>query len=73
MTVSVQHLESLLKQLARPIDRQLNPDLAKDHQIGFLLCAFEFGEPGTGLAFITNADPDTLEGAIRELLTRFPR
>lgn len=71
MSISPDRLESLLKQLARPIDRQLNPDPAGERRIGFLLCAFEFGGPGTGLAFISNAEPDTLEGAIRELLRRF--
>lgn len=80
-------LESLIIELAQPIDRHLNPDrrprsdLARsvlgaepepepERKIGFLLCAFEFGAPGGGLAYLSNATKESLTPALQELLAK---
>ncbi len=69
-----QDLETLVIELAQPIDRHLNPGPAPLPQsartIGFLLCAFEFGERGGGLAYVSNATKESLTPALQELLAK---
>lgn len=67
MTVTQQQLEALITQIAPQLDLHFNPDKANTgRKIGFLLCAFDFGERGS-LAYISTATADGIATAIIEL------
>lgn len=66
--VTIPELEAMLIALAPRLDTALNGDEAR--RIGFCFIAFEFGEPGSALAYISNADRDDLKNSLVELLER---
>ena len=70
---TVAELEERCIELAPAINNHLNDGTATvddPRPIGFCLVAFEFGEPGTPLAFVSNAQPEDLRRALRELAER---
>lgn len=66
-------LQKILLEMAQPIDDVLNPDRRSGRlgarKVGFLLCAFEF-DPGDAFAYLSNAQPDQLKSALKELVER---
>ncbi len=61
-------LEADLIKVAPVLDMIFNPDKEelKQRNVGFLLCAFDFGEKGA-LAFVSTAQVDDIKNAIDEL------
>lgn len=72
MSHNKEDLERLCIQLAPAIDVHLNPEHEPGdiRKVGFLLVAFEFGAPGSALAYVANANPDGVTSALRELIAR---
>ncbi len=65
---TIPELEQLLLQVAPALDRHFNPEIDKTGRtIGFLICAFDFGEKGA-LAYLSNANKQHLEAALEELI-----
>lgn len=63
----IAQLESLIMDLAPAIDDHLNPNKqAEGRKIGFLLCAFDFGDKGA-MSYATTAQPADLVDAVIEL------
>lgn len=65
-----EELSALILQIAPQIDLHLNPTKYQDgeRKVGFLLCAFDFGEKGS-LAYCTTAGkPGQLADALIELM-----
>ena len=63
-------LEDMLLEMAPGIDLHLNPDKRTEgRKIGFLICAFDFGEKGA-MAYVTTAQPSQLVDAMIELMEK---
>lgn len=70
---SVSELQALILKVAPGISEYLN-ELYRTQEaprpIGFALVAFEFGDPGAPLAYVTNGDAEALKAALHELIGR---
>ena len=66
----IAELEAQLIELGPGIDRHFNPNKETEgRKIGFLICAFDFGEKGS-LAYLSTAQPTQLVDALIELMEK---
>lgn len=67
----IAELEALLLEIAPPLNAHLNPNQETEgRKVGFLVCAFDFGDGGTALAYLTNAQAPDMANALIELCER---
>jgi hypothetical protein len=68
MSITPDLLARAVRDLAPHINTRLNGKGPGPKKIGFVLCAFEYGDPGTALAYVASATPETLKVALEELI-----